>query len=319
MPEVREALEATVRDPVPAIRCVVGERFTTTFYFDAAWTTQHLDDIFPTCDALRAIWQASWGTFVDYSQPYDPAYEILKERYALAVARLRDATDESRKRMGERGLGNHLASYYWRSIGGEHSHRLLLEYFEWCSPVSAGLVVHYFAQGLEGKEPIAPSTMTALTALWGELMAQSPSWGEQKNRELIRQFGRWFASARFDAEWSLAELERCLRTGAGLLDLQDVIVHLARLAASHPAEVSVCVELVLKDDRELWRPLTWQAELASVLTTLLRSSDGAVRTRTESIVDRLVESGSLFARDLQSGGDGVNGAPVSLVSNQKAP
>ena len=103
MPEVREALENTLRDPSVAIRSVLGEWLRTLLFFDYAWTAAHIDAIFPESDAERTLWLAAWGTFAKYSPPYDPPFSLLQPKYALAVEQLRDANDKERKGMGKSG------------------------------------------------------------------------------------------------------------------------------------------------------------------------------------------------------------------------
>jgi hypothetical protein len=60
------------------------------------------------------------------------------------------------------------------------------------------------------------------------------------------------------------------------------------------------LEPLLKDDRQLWQPLLWQAQVEAVLRALLNSSDTDARSHAARIADQLVQNGSLFARDLLS-------------------
>ncbi len=76
------------------------------------------------------------------------------------------------------------------------------------------------------------------------------------------------------------------------------------------------MEQLLKDERDLWQPVVWQAQVESVLKSLLNSPDAAARTRAESLANLLVESGSLFARDLLSG---VKTSSTSTISGTPSP
>jgi hypothetical protein len=301
MPEVKIGVERVLADPSPALHSVLGDWLRTLFYFDPTWTVANIDAIFPETPELKPYWLATWRAFADYDHPYDPAFPVLQRKYAFAVGRLQDATEEERKKMGETGLGQHLVSYYWRGIGGEGTRDLLLSYFDLCTPTAAAHALWSLGGGLDGSEPISPQTLAALTRLWADLHAHSSRWPELKRREVYRQFGRWFMSGRFDEQWALHELKCAIEIGAGILDVEGVLGRLATVCADHPREVADILEPLLKDDRQLWQPLLWQAQVETVLRALLNSADASARVHAEKIVDLLVQNGALFARGLLSG------------------
>src|SRR5580700_1133484 len=298
MPEVKVDLELILGDASPAVRTVLGDWFRTLYFFDPSWTAQNIDSIFPESSRLKAYWLATWRAFVDYDHPYDPAFGLLKHKYELALDRLEGAADEERKRMGETGLGQHLASYYWRGVAGEESRSLLLRYFERCSPAAAAQVLWSLGRGLQGSEPISPAILSALANLWAALDAQSLVWPGLKRREVYRQFGQWFISARFESQWSLRGLKRAVEIGAGMPDLEGVLERLHTLCAEYPLEVSEILELLLVDERQHWQPLLWKTQIEGVLLALLTSANPTARGRAETIVNQLVENGNLFAREI---------------------
>jgi len=298
MPEVRSALDAALSDANPAIHSVLGEWFRLIYFLDAQWVRTHIDDIFPDSDDRKAFWRASWHTFAEYSPPYDPAFELLRAKYELAVARLPDEPDDDNKRTGERGLGQHLGSYFWRGIGGEPTRDLLLRYFDACSPSAAGQAASFLGRGLATEKEIPAGTVPALMNLWEQLRARSTAWPEQKRREVARQFGQWFVSGHLPAGWRLRELEDTLNRGAGLFDIESVLEELTSLVGQHPVEVAQCLGLVLQDQQQMWHPLSWQRETTAVLEALLASPNANARTQAHEIINRLVEGGSLFARDI---------------------
>jgi hypothetical protein len=298
MPEIREGVELVLNDRSTAIRSVLGDWFRTLFFFDSDWTRLHIDTIFPEAADLKPYWLASWRAFVDYDQPYDPAFGLLKSKYELAVERLQDASEEARKQMGETGLGHHLASYYWRGVGGDGTRALLLKYFERCSPAAAAHVLWSLGQGLQGTEPIAPATLMALVSLWSDLRAQSAHWTQLKRLEVYRHFGVWFISGRFDDRWILQELKHAIEVGAGIIDLEGVLTRLETLCGTFPREVAAILEPLVGGEQQRWEALISKPQVEGVLRALLRSPNVAARSQAEGIVNQLVENGSLFARDL---------------------
>lgn len=300
MPEVKAGVELVLEDPTAAVRSVLGDWLRTLLYFDREWTARHLDAIFPEADALKPFWQAAWRAFTEYDHPYDPAFDLLKRKYELAVARLDGASDEARKQMGERGLGHHLASYYWRGVGGEGTRLLLLKYFDLCSPEAAAHVLWSLGQGLQGNDPIAATTLGYLSTLWSDLNARLAGWSELKRNEVCRHFGAWFMSGRFEDRWALAELRNAVQGGAGIADVEGVLTRLEALARTFPSEVAATLGPLLEDDRECWHPHLFRPQVEGVLRMLLASPNAAARSHAEAIVNQLIENGNLFARDLLS-------------------
>ena len=98
--------------------------------------------------------------------------------------------------------------------------------------------------------------------------------------------------------WAVSKLEQCLATGFGLVDVQAILVRLGSLAESRPLQVTGCVEVLVQDEQQLRYPFMWEREFASILKILLANPDHAVHHRVRRVVDKLVEGGSLFARDL---------------------
>jgi hypothetical protein len=58
--------------------------------------------------------------------------------------------------------------------------------------------------------------------------------------------------------------------------------------------------------------LAWRQEVEHVLRALLGSGDEGARSEAEMIVNRLVETGSLFARDLLSDLNASRQAPRQM-------
>lgn len=297
-PQVRTALEKALQDPAAALRSVFGQWLQTLFHFDFNWTAARVDEIFPEQVNMRGFWRAAWSTFMDFSGPFDPAFDVLRGKYAFAIGLLEQESEDTNKRMGERGLGKHLASYFWRGVGGEQSSEFLLTFFDRCSATVAGDTVAFIGRGLQSEAPIPAPTVDRLMRLWDALSGTHAQWSERKTREVARQFGEWFSSPHLNEEWSLNALEACLASGAGLVESEGIITRLTALAVKLPVAVSRCTALLVQDDQQFLLPSLWQREMSVLLKTLVESPDPAPRANAEAIINRLIESGSLFARDI---------------------
>ena len=49
--------------------------------------------------------------------------------------------------------------------------------------------------------------------------------------------------------------------GAGMLDVEEVLARLEAISADHPREVAATLEILLKDEGQLWQPLIWKAQV----------------------------------------------------------
>jgi hypothetical protein len=298
VPDIRAELEKLLADKAPAIRSVFGQRLPTLFHFDFEWTSKRIDQIFPEQESMLPLWRAGWATFMDYGHPHDPAYEALRSKYEFAIARLDPESEEANKRIGERGLGRHLGSYYWRGIGGAETIHQLLRFFDRCSASAAGDIASFIGRGLQTEAAIAAETIDRLVRLWEAFAGRRNQWSERKWREVMRHFGEWFNSIHLDEQWSLSALDKCLSTGSGLSDSEGVFVRLNTLAPRYPDEVAECTRLLLQDDQRLFLTSMHQGEISALLKALLDAGSTTARAATEKIVDRLIENGSLFARDI---------------------
>lgn len=295
--EAKDALESALTDTHPAILSVFGEWFRQLYFLDEQWTRAHVGVIFPEAEDRMAFWQSSWHTFVEYSPPHDEAFELLRTKYELSVARVSAEQEDSSEREGDRGLGRHLSSYFWRGVGGDFTYGLLLGYFDKCSPKAAGQLVDFIGRGLATEKDIPAFTIDALIKLWEELRRRSTGWNEQKRREVARQFDQWFISKQMPPDWRLRQLEGVLNDGVGLDDMESAFAELALLVESHPQQAARCLQLLLVDQQQSWYPLSESASMPA-LDALLASDDALARSRGLDIVNRLVEGGSLAARDI---------------------
>lgn len=298
MPEARAALETALTDAHPAIFSAFGEWFRQLYFMDAQWTRALVEAMFPGAEDRRAFWEASWYTFVKYSPPYDPAFDLLRAKYELALARLPVETDDENEREGSRGLGQHLSSYFWRGVGDDFTRKLLLDYFDKSSPEAAGHIVAFLGRGLATEKEIPAHTVTSLMELWEALRRRGTGWAEQKRREVARQFDDWFVSKHLSSEWRLRELEAVLNSGAGMTNAEAVLGELAALADVHPQSVARCLQLLLLDQQQSWFPLLQERESTAALEALLASKDEVARNQAVELVNKLVERGNLTARDI---------------------
>ena len=100
-------------------------------------------------------------------------------------------------------------------------------------------------------------------------------------------FGWWFASAKFDDAWSLAQLKSALQHVRDLGAYDLVLERLASLSSDMPADVVDCLRLLLESDTEGWRIIAFRDVQRRILRAALRSGDLRARQTAENLVNRL--------------------------------
>ena len=110
------------------------------------------------------------------------------------------------------------------------------------------------------------------------------------------EFGWWFASGRFDVEWSLKcfaeSLERCKSFPTSPYVLEE----LARLATRHPVAVIGLTERLVDMPSAHWSLPSFRDHGMSLLRSCLE--DSRTKGRAEAVVDRLVANGCHEFREL---------------------
>ncbi len=90
---------------------ILGVDYSRIFSLDQSWATEHKSDFFPQNDL--PAWLAAFDTFISYSRPFKPIFEILRSDFDFALEHL---TDFNKPPHADRDLtdrlGRHLFSYY---------------------------------------------------------------------------------------------------------------------------------------------------------------------------------------------------------------
>ncbi len=309
MPEVGEVLDTHLdpaRDPSLAIRAVYGQWFTWIALLDAEWTRSRVAKIFPADEALQPLHNAAWDTYIIFCPPYDNVFELLQDEYARAVEAVGSPRGEKRQLADpEEQLADHLMTYYWRGkLTFDESGSLLEKFFTEASDKLRGHALDFIGQSLRNTEgAVETEIIDRLQTLWERRLneARSAKPPASHARELTA-FGTWFASAKFDDAWALAQLTEALKL-AGRTDMDhEVVERLAVVAPSKPREAIECLRLIVEADTQGWAIHGWMYAARNILATALQSTDDTAREGAADLVHRLGARGYLEFRDLLSRG-----------------
>ena len=284
-------------EPSLLVRAVYGTEFHRLAHLDRSWAASAASRVFPADDADRELWDAAWGAYLDAVAPITrDLCELLSDQYRLAVDRLGVSSGESAERRDAR-LGHHLISRYWSGeITFDSGDQFIDHFYQRVSTAVHEQMTQYIGWNLLKPElDTDQAVLLRLTRLWDErLAAASPS---ADRGELVR-FGEWFASGRFDDDWSLRQLARVITLTS---DVKPDILVLRRLAEIAPARTQLCLDIVndwvkrLPDDA--WLLSAREEYLRRILQVGLAHPDASTSALAREIVNCAARRGQLRLQD----------------------
>ena len=246
IPEVRRRLDwhlDPANDPSLAVRSVYGQWFPHLALIDADWAERNVDRIFP--QRHPALRDAAWEAYIRFCPAYDTPFKMLRGQYAAAVNRLGaggarnpSPRDELCKR-----LGVHLLVMSGRGhLSWSDDDALLKGYLEDAKPEQARSAIGSIGRDLHNENhEFPPETLARFASLAEALIGVLQERGRERMGHLV-SLGWWIASGRFEAEWTLRQLERLVEHAGRAEPRRYVMDHLAELSGRHPAETLAVLE-----------------------------------------------------------------------------
>jgi len=299
IPEVRECLERHLDpdvDPSPAIRAVFGHWFPWLQLLDGDWTAEKVESIFPS--NCRALQKAAWHAYLA-GPAFDAPFCTLREQYKIAVNGLNQdykAQEDWLRRTGE-NLGRHLMVMVGRGlVVWNDGDGLLPRFFDNASTSNASHAIAYVGRALERKSSsISATELKRFRQLWESLASHvldSPS----ERHPMLKPFGWWFASGRFDLDWSFEQIGRVIEGAEGIDPDFLVMERIAELAVERPAQSLVVFKALVKQEKR-GRSIMGRNDFArSVLRAGLDEAE--TKAEAESLIHELGSRGNFQFRDL---------------------
>lgn len=305
MPEMRNLLEAHLdptRDPSEAVRSVYGQWFPWLVLLDKTWVGSWVDRIFPVDPALRKLRDAAWNTYIVFCQPYDPVFEILERHYLVAIDQLSlSKNEDARLPEADKRLTDHLMALYWRGrIRFGEQEGLLNHFFTKASTALRRQAIWFVGRSLyDDHVAIEIEIIQRLKQLWEWRFAIVSAAGNQAQQtDELEPFGWWFASRKFDDEWSITQLLQVVQTVQKIDPSHRVFERLAQVAPAYPLKSLNCLELLVKRARHTWDIFGWEDHVRTILEAVLKSSDAEAQEAAIDLVHQLGAMGHLGFRDL---------------------
>jgi hypothetical protein len=305
MPEVRDVLDRhldTTLDKSPTIRAVYGHWFPSLLFLDRSWTVQNIGRIFPREPENRHLRDAAWETYLQSNKAYDNVFEVLQGEYREAVDRIHaERAEKPSLRDPEARLGQHLAVYYWRGQENLDNLGSMISRFFTSAPASLrGHVIGFVGHSLnKGEGEIPPEVLRRLQRLWeSRVKAAQQSESPIANAEELAEFGWWFGSGKFEAEWAINRLEETLQIARKAEPEHLVMEQLEKIAGQYPRAAVRCFALLVEGDKQGWRTLYRDQNVRNILKAGLDSNGEEAQRAARELINRLAARGFTRFRDL---------------------
>ena len=274
---------------------VLAVNYRHLFYLNEAWTVKHKSAFFPR-ETLQ-MWLAAFGSFINYTQPFKPTFEILQDDFNFALQNLDNFENhEISDRRPIDVFGQHLFTYYlWDMYPLKGANSLLERYYQrtdanrehWANLFND--IGHRL--GNSGKN-LNQDMVDRVIAFFEWRFEQ----GEQME---LRHFTTWLQAECLDAEWRLNAYSKVL----DICEVEGASIRLETLCKMLPAHTAKVVECFAKLTDGIGNDNIYvQTEEAKVILRAgLESSQGSVRHNAKRSRDSLLRESRFELLDLYDG------------------
>lgn len=287
-------------DPTQTIRAVYGWHFPIIWGNREEWAMSNKDTIFSDDE----LGQVAADAYVSFSRVHPDAIKILGDVFERQIPRLKAEPDEKKNNITTEGLKHlvqHLSLHYWYgqldlSDGSIMKKMIDKAHAKHLSEAINFIGFRLYKADQNGLE-VTDEELTRLVSLWEYVVALVKKDGSKK--EALEDFGTWFASGKFDKDWSLDQLLEALKL-AGNVDLDfAVLERLEKLVATHPLKaVGIIDAMVDGATRDRWAIGTWRDNAVSILKTAYNTTDTTTKQAAKTLANKLVNKGYIEYRSV---------------------
>lgn len=256
--KVREVLDSHLdpdKSPFAANqtdRAVYGHWLPQLVHVDAEWVRTNLNRLFPTEPENRRLREATWDTYLTYSNLYTPVYDIVRNVYREEVERLAEkSVKEDSSRTPEKRLVEHVVVLYVRGKVGLDDNDLVDVLFRKAPEELTAYAMDFIGRSMNGRGPIESEAVKKFKALWDWRAKVTEDMKTMLDKELSA-FGWWFASGLFDDDWTFPYFETVLKRTLINQSKRYVFEHMSRVFKDHSKESLQCLRLFIEKNDDPW-------------------------------------------------------------------
>jgi hypothetical protein len=292
MPEVSRVLDLHLDpqvDPSISIRSVYGQRAPWLHLLDERWARENASRIFSRENP--ELWHAAWDAHVLYCAPYDNVFEWLRDEYEYAVGQVGNHDHGwNEPNDPDDALARHLMSFYWRGKV-ELDSNIMRNFYRRAGARLSSYTLNFIGTSLRNTaENISDKVLDRLKALWISRLEEARQ-EPKRGAEGMKEFGWWFASGKFEIEWSLRQLLDALELGGAAEPDHLVAERLVETAKTVPDASVRALKMMIEGDVKNWGVLGWSEKAKEIIRTARSSGNASAKSTAEDLINFLGSKG----------------------------
>ena len=270
---------------------ILAVNYHRILYLNETWAVRHKSDFFPQ-ETLSA-WLAAFESFINYSQPFKPLFEILQDDFNFALQNLINFENhEISSRKPIDALGQHLFTYYlWDMYPLRGMGSLLERFYEQTNsnPEHWANLFNYVGRRLQDNGKHLNQNLIDRVIDFFEWRFKQGESTELQN------FTPWLKAECLDAKWRLDTYSEILNVCEN--EIRGKPTRLGTLCDMLPDHTPKVIECFAKIAANTTYILA--EEVRVILKAGRESKDESVRSKTELIRENLLNSGRFVLPDLE--------------------
>ena len=270
---------------------ILAVNYHRILYLNETWAVRHKSDFFPQ-ETLPA-WLAAFESFINYSRPFKPLFEILQDDFIFALQNLINLENhEISSRKPIDALGQHLFTYYLWDIYPLRGMESLLERFyeqtnsnreHWAN------LFNYVGHRLRNNGKHLNQNLI-------DRIIDFFEWRfEQVESTELQHFTSWLEVECLEAEWRLDTYSEILNVcESEIKGKRTRLGTLCDMLPDHTPKVIECFAKIAANT-----PYILAEEVRAILKAGRESTDESVRSKTELIRENLLNSGRFVLPDIE--------------------
>lgn len=269
--------------PLEAIATVIDELFKNPKYLETyaifahmlPWihyalptiTENNIDNLFPEDSEKCHLFEATFATFVDYSQIYNDTFHLLKSKFIYVLENQIYSNNEQTKTEDSQ-VSKFLAICYGRGLFDLDSEIIKLLFNDHKNYQKQMEFINYIGFSMWDRDNpdriIAQEVIDRFVKFW-EWLLQEIKGEESKYTEVLSQFERWYQCNQFDEKW--------------------VIDNLHNLVVSH----NVPIQLFMIEDNLLRDLPKFPRKIFDIISRLIISSKQRLFLSNKLFIEELIK------------------------------